>query len=192
MIEILDDYLDSHVLDLLNNLHIDYHKVHWYRENSLANKELAHWYKKNPLYNLISSTHYSDQLSGATAWYNIRPTNPTWHNDIDSYCTQNGIRYLPKILPQFTHIYYMRSPDSGGELELETGDVIKCIPNRLVKFPCNLSHRVRPYKGNRVSIGLIWWYDLPEIYGDINEKNTAVIERIWEIEDAERIKKGSK
>ena len=169
MIEILDDYLDSHVLDLLNNLHIDYHKVHWY--------------KKNPLYNLISSTHYSDQLSGATAWYNIRPTNPTWHNDIDSYCTQNGIRYLPKILPQFTHIYYMRAPDSGGELELETGDIIKCIPNRLVKFPCNLSHRVRPYKGNRVSIGLIWWYDLPEIYGDINEKNTAVIERIWEIED---------
>ena len=34
-----------------------------------------------------------------------------------------------------------------------------------------------------MSIGLIWWYDLPEIYGDINEKNTAVIERIWEIED---------
>jgi hypothetical protein len=75
MIEIIDNYLDKKHCDSLNNLHIDYYKVHWYRENSPA---------KNPLYDLISSTHYSDQLSGATAWYNIRPTNPQWHNDINS------------------------------------------------------------------------------------------------------------
>jgi hypothetical protein len=177
MIEIIDNYLDKKHCDSLDNLHINYYKVHWYRKNSCL---------KNPLYDLISSTHYSDQLSGATAWYNIRPTNPQWHNDIDSYCTQNGIKYLPKILPEYSHIYYMRAPDSGGELELDSGDIIQCIPNRLVKFPCNIRHRVRPYKGNRVSIGMIWWHDLPEIYGNISEKDTAVVERIWEIEDARK------
>ena len=190
MIEILDDYLDSHVLDLLNNLHIDYHKVHWYRENSLANKELAHWYKKNPLYNLISSTHYSDQLSGATAWYNIRPIKPQWHNDIESYCTHNTIQYFPKKLPKYTFLYYVKTPDIGGELELETGDIIPPVINRLVRIPCNMPHRVRPYSGNRVSIGIIWWYDTSSIYGELPRNKSKVIERVWELEDAEKAIKG--
>ncbi|MEC8912322.1 MAG: 2OG-Fe(II) oxygenase [Chloroflexota bacterium] len=177
MIEISDNFLPQKHLDSLNNLHIEYGKVHWYGESCSP---------QNSLHTLIASTHYSDQLSGATAWYNIRPKTHMWHNDIDSYCTQNGIQFHPKKFPDYTYIYYMRAPDTGGELEiLDTGSkLIECIPNRLVKFPCNMPHRVRPYKGNRVSIGIIWWYDLPEIYGEPSQNSTAVLPRVWEIEDA--------
>ena len=77
----------------------------------------------------------------------------------------------------------MRTPDSGGELELETGDLIQPVINRLVVFPCKMSHRVRPYTGNRVSIGIIWWHDISKIYGDLSEKDIKVLPRVWEIED---------
>ena len=84
-------------------------------------------------------------------------------------------------------LYYVKSPESGGELELQT-DVLQHHPiipavNRLVSIPCNLTHRVRPYTGNRVSIGIIWWFDVPVIYGDLNTNDIEVLERVWEIED---------
>ena len=189
MIEIIDDFLDIKDYDGLNELHTEYASVHWHGANCSP---------KNALHKLISSTEpYSDsranrflsnydskkKLSGATAWYNIRPIDPQWHNDIDSYCTQNGITQLPEVLPKYTFLYYMRSPNSGGELELETGDLIQPVTNRLVKFPCVIRHRVRPYAGNRVSVGIIWWFDIPKIYGDLSEKDTKVLPRVWEIED---------
>ena len=40
-----------------------------------------------------------------------------------------------------------------------------------------------PYKGNRVSIGMIWWGNTPEHYGNLSETETKVLPRIWEIED---------
>jgi len=185
MIKITDNFLEKEHYDDLNKLHTEYASVHWYGESCSP---------KNSLHKLIASTHYSwmnyghklhysEKLSGATAWYNIRPIDPQWHNDIDSYCTQNGVKHAPKKLPKYTFLYYMRSPDSGGELELETGDLIQPLTNRLVRFPCNMPHRVRPYTGNRVSVGIIWWYDIPKIYGDLSEKDMKVLPRVWEIED---------
>ena len=78
----------------------------------------------------------------------------------------------------------MKIPDKDGMLELDTGDLIRPKINRLVSFPCEYLHRVQPYQGNRVSIGIIWWYDVPSIYGDLGEYETAAIDRVWESEDA--------
>ena len=60
---------------------------------------------------------------------------------------------------------------------------IEPIQNRLVYFDATISHRVAPYKGNRVSIGMIWWGNTPEHYGNLSETETKVLPRIWEIED---------
>ena len=176
MIGVYDNFLFEDDYNDLNNLHIEYSSVHWYG---------AECEPKNPLHKLVELTYeFCHPLcEGATAWYNIRPIDPQWHNDIDSYCTQNGVKYMPKKLPEYTCLYYMRTPDSGGELELETGDLIQPGINRLVVFPCKMSHRVRPYTGNRVSIGIIWWHDISKIYGDLSEKDIKVLPRVWEIED---------
>ena len=50
------------------------------------------------------------------------------------------------------------------------------------------AHRVQPYEGNRVSIGIIWWYDLPSIYGELSEYDTTALDRVWEKEDAKPYK----
>ena len=86
--------------------------------------------------------------------------------------------------PQYTVLYYVKSPESGGELELETGDLIKPLQNRCISFACNMSHRVREYKGNRVSIGIIWWFDIPVIYGSLGVEDITTVPRVWEKEDA--------
>ena len=181
MIKIIDNFLENKHYNDLTSLHIEYSKVHWYGESCSP---------QNSLQNLISLTQYSEQLSGATAWYNIRPIKPQWHNDIESYCTRNTIQYFPKKLPKYTFLYYVKTPDIGGELELETGDIIPPVINRLVRIPCNMPHRVRPYSGNRVSIGIIWWYDTSSIYGELQRNKSKVIERVWELEDAEKAIKG--
>ena len=77
----------------------------------------------------------------------------------------------------------MKTPDNGGMLEIETGDLVQPKINRLVYFPCEYIHRVQLYQGNRVSIGIIWWYDLPSIYGNLSEFETSAIDRVWERED---------
>jgi hypothetical protein len=181
MIKITDNFLDDKHYEELTSLHIEYGKVHWFGESCSPT---------NSLQKLIFSTHYSKDLSGATAWYNIRPLKPQWHNDIKSYCTQNTIEHFPKKLPKYTFLYYVKTPDIGGELELETGDLITPVINRLVRIPCDMTHRVRPYAGNRVSIGIIWWYDVSHIYGDLPRNKSQVLERVWEIEDAEKAIKG--
>ena len=178
MISIRDNFLDDEHYNQLTNLHIEYSKVHWFGRKAEP---------QNALHELILKTAPLDYVTGATAWYNIRPIDPQWHNDIDSYCTQNGQKFYPMKHPETTMLYYVKSPKSGGELELQT-DVLHHHPiipvvNRLVTIPCNLTHRVRPYTGNRVSIGIIWWFDVPVIYGDLNTNDIEVLDRVWEIED---------
>jgi len=178
-IHIEDNYLAQKHYDELCSLHIEYSKVHWIGANSASS---------NALSALVFKTYpNNEKLTGATAWYNIRPTHPQWHDDINSYCTYNNKPYYPKKLPDYTYLYYMKSPNKDGLLEIETGDMIYPKVNRLVYFPCKYKHRVLPYEGNRVSVGIIWWYDLPSIYGNLSKNETAVIDRVWEKEDADNL-----
>ena len=169
-----DNYVNPTLYDALCTLHIEYNKVHWLGYDAKP---------FHALHDLILQTKPEEPHRGATAWYNIRPIDPQWHNDIDSYCTRRGIRYVPKNPPSTTHLYYLKSPIEGGELELKDGTLVKPLVNRHVSFDCNITHRVRPYKGNRVSIGIIWWHDTP-IYGDLPMNDTLTLHRQWEIEDA--------
>ena len=95
----------------------------------------------------------------------------------------NGNTQYPIKRPERTNLYYLKTPDEGGELELKDGTLIKPLVNRHVSIDCSITHRVRPYKGNRVSIGIIWWHDTP-IYGELPDNNTCSLHRQWEIEDA--------
>tara|TARA_R100000008_G_C3580959_1_gene168479 strand:+ start:1061 stop:1597 length:537 start_codon:yes stop_codon:yes gene_type:complete len=175
MISIQDNYMSKEHYDDLTSLWIEYNKVHWVGVKSAPS---------NALYQLVHKTFPAKKdLTGATAWYNIRPIDPQWHDDIDSYCTQNKVQYYPDKKPDYTYLYYVKTPDEGGELELETGDILTPKTNRLLCFPCSYKHRVKPYKGNRVSIGIIWWYDLPKIYGNLGEYDNVAIDRVWEKED---------
>jgi len=188
MINIIDNFLEDEHYTRLTGEHIEYGRVHWFGKTAKG--------PKNSLHELIMKSIGPQSvgarinaplfhITGCTAWYNIRPIDPQWHNDIDSYCTAYGKTHYPKMLPETTMIYYIKTPEIGGELELETGDLIRPLQNRFVSFPCNLAHRVREYKGNRVSIGIIWWYDLPSIYGkELGQDDTAILDRVWEIEDA--------
>jgi hypothetical protein len=172
--KIIDDYLPQDDVDALNNLHIEYAKVHWIGAASDPNT--------NALTQLVHSTYKYLETStlGATAWYNVRPIDPVWHNDILSYCDN----YPAGELPESTFIYYMRKPDSGGHLEfggkewtLDT--TVEPIPNRLVYFDATLSHRVQPYTGNRVSIGIVWWKITPDRYEEQKIDEYNVLERVW-------------
>ena len=141
MIQITDNFLDDKHYNDLTSLHIEYSKVHWYGESCSP---------LNSLQKLISLTHYSDNLSGATAWYNIRPINPVEHSDIDSYCEKTTHPIKP---PENTFLYYLKEASSGGELHLENGEIINCVRNRLIKFPAKLRHRVR-----KMQERIIGWY----------------------------------
>ena len=176
---ITDNFIEPSIYNDLCSLSIEYNAVHWIGYNTSSS---------NPLHDLILQTKPEDIHTGATAWYNIRPIDPQWHNDIDSYCTRSGKKYIPKKLPLLTHLYYLKSPNEGGQLELETGELVEPHINRHVSFPCNITHRVRPYKGNRVSIGIIWWHDTP-IYGKLPDNHTLTLHRQWEIEDASKDEK---
>ena len=105
--KIIDDYLPQDDVNALNNLHIEYAKVHWIGAKSNPNT--------NALTKLVHSTYkyLEGPAIGATAWYNVRPVDPVWHNDILSYCD----KYPINNLPEYTFIYYMRAPDKGGHLE---------------------------------------------------------------------------
>jgi hypothetical protein len=154
----------------------------------------------------IFSTAFPDgasSISGATAWWNIRPTNPKPHSDIVSYCTSNGVDYTPKQPPEHTFIYYLRAPDKGGRLNIYTKppitdvkigteqffswaehetDSIAPVTNRLISFPMSVTHAVQPYEGNRVSIGAIFWNELPTIYGKTNPNINTSYDRPWAME----------
>ena len=178
---ILDDYLTESEYNDLTTTSLEYAKVHWVGRDAVPS---------NALHKLVISTkkHLSKPAKGATAWYNIRPVDPKWHNDIESYCTVKGQVMQPQPLPEYTFIYYVKSPDSGGNLQFGgprfgIDHEIKAVQNRMIYFDATITHRVAPYKGNRVSIGMIWWGNTPEHYGNLNENETKVLPRIWEIED---------
>ena len=66
-------------------------------------------------------------------------------------------------------------------------DSIAPIPNRLISFPIERIHAVQPYVGNRVSIGMIFWNELPSIYkssndfgGQTNPNYNTSFDRPWE------------
>ena len=97
----------------------------------------------------------------------------------------------PEILPALTFLYYVQSPKSGGNLQVESEEY-EPIANRLLYFDALLTHRSAPYEGNRVSIGKVWWPEIPfpydtfrwvEPYGTLSTFETTVLPRIWEIED---------
>ena len=162
-----DNFLEESHIAALQSLWIEYNKVHWVG----TDVEPA-----NPLHQLMKKTKPNNIVSGATAWYNIRPVNPVEHNDIDSYCKNTK----PKKPPEDTFLYYLKRASTGGELHLENGEIISCVRNRLIKFPARLNHRVSHYEGNRVSIGIIWWHDTP-FSENTKRNNTLVLERPWEV-----------
>jgi len=174
--KILDDYLPQNKVNELNNLKIEYAKVHWVGAKSKS---------VNPLTELVHSTqqYLSAPALGATAWYNVRPINPVWHDDIRSY----NDNYPTNNLPEYTFLYYMRAPDTGGYLEIKgtarmssSGDTtFEPIPNRLLYFDATLTHRVQPYTGNRVSVGIVWWKITPDRYEEQKIDEYRVLERTW-------------
>ena len=173
IMKVIDDYLPQNEMDELNNLTIEYGKVHWVG----ARSEPA-----NPLTKLVHSTrkYLAEDALGATAWYNVRPINPVWHSDILSY----NDKYPIDQLPEHTFLYYMRAPDTGGCLEIggekwTISKTIEPIENRLVYFPATLTHRVQEYTGNRVSIGIVWWKITPDRYEEQKIDEYKVLERVW-------------
>jgi hypothetical protein len=174
--KIIDDYLPQEKVNALNALHIEYAKVHW----------IGWEYKRttNPLIDLVMSTKstLSKRAHGATVWYNVRPIDPVWHSDILSY----NDKYPTNHLPEYTYLYYMREPDSGGHLEIGNEDwavnqTFEPKTNRLLYFDATLTHRVQPYEGNRVSVAWVWWQTPPDRYDPAILTNTSyhVLERVW-------------
>jgi len=207
LIRIIDNFLDDDSFESMGKVSMVYSKVHWIgrcagfrrtfplnRFNDLVFKVFRHEWPEG---------HGS--ISGATAWWNIRPTDPKPHSDLVSYCTSGGVDYTPHNPPTRTFIYYLRAPSKGGHLNIYTKppvynmeinmkksgkemfswadyetDSIAPIPNRLISFPIEAIHAVQPYEGNRVSIGMIFWNTLPSIYGETNSNIDASYDRPWE------------
>ena len=102
MITIKDNFLDKDWVQELENTSMVYSKVHWIgreAEPENALHELVHEIYSQNLhliyYNIdedCPSIFFEDSyLSGATAWWNIRPIDPKPHSDLISYCTSNGV-----------------------------------------------------------------------------------------------------
>ena len=201
MIRITDNFLDDHTFDAIGKTSMMYSKVHWVGRHAQS---------ENPLHDLVYKVFCHEwpdghgSIKGATAWWNIRPIDPKPHSDLISYCTSGGVDYTPDNPPTRTFIYYLKAPENGGQLNIYTKpplanlhngmnwktsetDSIAPIPNRLVSFPIKYIHAVNPYHGNRVSIGMIFWNELPSIYkssddfgGQTNPNYNTSFDRPWE------------
>ena len=201
MIRITDNFLDDHTFDAIGKTSMMYSKVHWVGRHAQS---------ENPLHDLVYKVFCHEwpdghgSIKGATAWWNIRPLDPKPHSDLISYCTSGGVDYTPDNPPTRTFIYYLKAPENGGQLNIYTKpplanlhngmnwktsetDSIAPIPNRLVSFPIKYIHAVNPYHGNRVSIGMIFWNELPSIYkssddfgGQTNPNYNTSFDRPWE------------
>jgi len=201
LIRITDNFLDDHTFDAIGKTSMVYSKVYWVGRHAQS---------ENPLHDLVYKAFCHEWpdghggIKGATAWWNIRPVDPKPHSDLESYCTLNGVDYTPENPPTRTLIYYLRAPENGGQLNIYTKpplanlhngmnwktsetDSIAPIPNRLISFPIKYIHAVNPYHGNRVSIGMIFWNELPSIYkslddfdGQTNPNYNTSFDRVWE------------
>ena len=201
MITITDNFLDESSYLALGTTSMKFSEVHWIGINAEPDNAFHKFVHK-----IYSHTwpNGDNSISGATAWWNIRPTNPKPHSDIVSYCTAGGVDYTPKNPPKNTFIYYLRTPERGGRLNIYTKppianvkigkdqffswaphetDSIAPVTNRLISFPMNVTHAIQPYEGNRVSIGAIFWETLPTIYGKTNPNINTSYERPWENAD---------
>ena len=188
MLSITDDFLDEASFKALGKTSMVYSKVHWVGRT--AKPENAFHELVHKIFRHAWSDGHSS-ISGATAWWNIRPIDPKPHSDLISYCTSNGVDYTPNPPPTTTFLYYLKGPTSGGRLNIYTQpslgllgyeseiDSIAAIPNRLVSFPIDYIHAVQPYSGNRVSIGVIFWNTLPTIYGETNPNINDSYDRPW-------------
>jgi len=206
MITITDNFLDESLYIILGTTSMKFSEVHWVGINAEPDNALHEFVHKIYSYTWPNG---DSSISGATAWWNIRPKDPLPHSDLVSYCTSGGVDYTPPNPPEKTFIYYLRAPTAGGHLniytkppvakvkinekelfswaEIET-DSIAPIVNRLISFPMNVTHAVQPYEGNRVSIGVIFWNTLPIIYGETNPDINTSYERPWE--QKENLKSG--
>ena len=206
MITITDDFLDESSYLALGNTSMKFSEVHWVGINAKPDNAFHEFVHKIYSY---AWPYGGGSISGATAWWNIRPKDPLPHSDLVSYCTSGGVDYTPPNPPKKTFIYYLRAPTVGGHLniytkppvtkvkinekemfswaEIET-DSIAPIVNRLISFSMNVTHAVQPYEGNRVSIGVIFWNTLPIIYGETNPDINTSYERPWE--QKENLKSG--
>ena len=208
MITIIDDFLDDDHYEALGNTSMVFSKVHWVGKQAEPENAFHEFVHK------IFKSFWpegDDSISGATSWWNIRPTNPKPHSDIVSYCSAGGIDYTPKCPPEKTFVYYLRAPEKGGQLNIYTKppitnmkignkeffswadyetDSIAPIVNRLISFPMEVTHAVQPYEGNRVSLGAIFWNTLPTIYGETNPHINTSYDRPWVQE--ENIESGRK
>ena len=192
MITVTDNFLDKDEVQKLENTSMVYSKVHWVGRQ--AEPENAFHDLIHKIFDHAWPDGHST-LSGATAWWNIRPIDPKPHSDLISYCTSNGVDYTPNPPPTTTFLYYLKGPTSGGRLNIYTKpslgllghkseiDSIAAIPNRLVSFPIDYIHAVQPYSGNRVSIGVIFWNTLPTIYGKTNPTINDSYDRPWTREE---------
>ena len=206
MIKVTDNFLDDDSFEAVGDTSMVYSKVHWIGRHAQS---------ENPFHDLVYKVFCHEwpdghgTIKGATAWWNIRPVDPKPHSDLVSYCTSGGVDYTPDNPPTRTFIYYLRAPDKGGHLNIYTKppvnipnpaydypmfrwndfevDSIAPIPNRLISFPIEYTHAVQSYKGNRVSIGMIFWNDLPSIYkssndfgGQTNSNYNTSFDRPWE------------
>ena len=193
MIRVIDNFLDNDSFKSVGETSMVYSKVHWIGRHALP---------ENPFHDLVYKVFRHEwpdghsSIKGATAWWNVRPTDPKPHSDLVSYCTSDGVDYTPDDPPTRTFIYYLRAPEKGGHLNIYTKppvvnkssyrwhphetDSIAPIPNRLISFPIEAIHAVQPYEGNRVSIGMIFWNTLPSIYGWTNSNCNDSYDRPWE------------
>ena len=206
MITVTDNFLDKDEVQKLENTSMVYSKVHWVGRHAkpenafhgLVHRIFEHEYIGSwepqvggPVASGINPAGHSS-IKGATAWWNIRPIDPKPHSDLISYCTSNGVDYTPDPPPTTTFLYYLKAPNSGGQLNIYTKppiskmnwyesetDSIAAIPNRLVSFPIDYVHEVQPYDGNRVSIGVIFWHTLPTINGETNSFINDSYDRPW-------------
>ena len=198
MIKIYDDFLDDDLYDRLGKTSMTFSKVQWVGRYAEPENAFHEFVKK--LY--FHAYPAGGEIMGATAWWNIRPSNPKPHNDRVSYCTVDGVDYTPPHVPEQTFIYYLRAPDKGGRLDIYTQppitdvkigkeqffswadhqtDSIAPVSNRLISFPFDVTHAVQSYEGNRVSIGAIFWNELPSNYGDTDSKINTSYDRPWEV-----------
>ena len=212
MIKVTDNFLDDDSFEAVGKTSMVYSKVHWVGRHALPENPLHDLVYKVFCHEWPDG-HGS--IKGATAWWNIRPIDPKPHSDLISYCTSGGVDYTPDDPPERTFIYYLRAPEGGGNLNIYTKppivdnlnlvkgtkfeesssfiwhphetDSIAPIPNRLISFPIEAIHAVQPYVGNRVSIGMIFWNELPSIYkspddfgGQTNTNYNISFDRPWE------------
>ena len=96
MITIIDDFLDDDHYEALGNTSMVFSKVHWVGKQAEPENAFHEFVHK------IFKSFWPEgdnSISGATSWWNIRPTNPKPHSDIVSYCSAGGIDYTPKYPP---------------------------------------------------------------------------------------------